>query len=850
MKRSIRALVAPIALVLLASYGGALAATRMPVRGAAGMTAYAPGQPPDEYQLKVTLEAANQKYALDPDHGFRMTARHPGGAGAWVTRYAHTYKGVRVFGSESVVVTDAGGKVVSETVKDLRRGLGQGHGTGAALLAGRYLQFDVTPRLARQDAVLAAQRAGASRIAVDAVSPTAELVIYPLVQRTRKVAAVRAGSRALNAADATKQVTGYELAWLVRTRARAAGRPMYRDTIVSASDGHVIAQWNTLQTIAGFGYSQYNGQVPLSTTYDNGSYWMKDPLRGKGGVFGANAVTDANHGGTPGQLYGSMINSWGDGMDYMPSLTTSGTNGKTAAVNAMWGMTNTYDTLKNVLGWYSLDGNDTATSIAVHAWDAYDNAYYSDTCRCMFVGDGGTLFTNLGAVDVIGHEMGHGVTAATAALEYYQESGGLNESASDINGEMTEAYARAGAGGPAIPPRGNDWRIGQEISRNGAPLRWMAKPSKDGKSPDAWSWELQNMDVHYASGPNNRMFYLLSQGSSADPGSDAFSPYLNKWPRAMTGIGNDKAYRIWFRALTTKFTSTTDYIDARDKVYAAASELYGPASAEATAVLRAYAAINVGKDVDEPNAGQALGITAQPQPVTQPAGYPAMFFVAASGGTPPYAYQWRWAGVNLPGANFDNLGFVAQAAYDGAQFSVMVTDAAGHSVVSNTAGLTVTAGGPAELAGNGGFEAGAAGWSGDTTVVGNWQGVGGTPYEGRQFAYLGGNGRVATEVLAQAVNIPAGVASATLGFALHVDTSEVTRSVPYDTLLVQVKNASGAVLAIVSGFSNLDARPGYQFYSADLSAFRGQNVVLSFTANEDFALQTAFSIDKVSLQVR
>jgi hypothetical protein len=503
-----------------------------------------------------------------------------------------------------------------------------------------------------------------------------------------------------------------------------------------------------------------------------------------------------------------------------------------------------------VLDWNSLDGNDTATYIAVHAWDAYDNAYYSDTCRCMFIGDGGVDFYNLGSVDVIGHEMGHGITDATAGLIYFWEPGGLNESASDINGEMTEAYSRAGTGGSTIPASGNDWVIGREISRNGKPLRWMAKPSRDGRSPDAWSWDLHNLDVHYASGPNNRMFYLLSQGSSADPASDAFSPYLNKWPRAMTGIGNDKAYRIWFRALTTKFTSSTDYLDARDKVYASASELYGPASLEATAVLRAYAAVNVGRDVDEPNAGQALSITTPPLAVSAPAGFPARFVVAAAGGTPPYTYQWRWAGVNLPGATFDDIAFTARPEYDGAQFSAMVTDAAGRSVVSAAALLTVTAGGPGELVANGGFEANAAGWSGDTTVVGNWQGVGGTPYQGRQFAYMGGNGRVASEVLSQGVSIPATATSATLSFMLHTDSAEVTTSVIYDTLLVQVKNPAGAVLGTVLGFSNLDARPGYQPYSTDLTAFRGQDVVLSFTMNEDRGLATAFSIDNVSLLVR
>ena len=51
----------------------------------------------------------------------------------------------------------------------------------------------------------------------------------------------------------------------------------------------------------------------------------------------------------------------------------------------------------------------------------------------------------------------------------------------------------------------------------------MTKPSKDGHSPDAWSSSLKNLDVHYSSGPNNRMFYFLSQGSEADKDGDYYS---------------------------------------------------------------------------------------------------------------------------------------------------------------------------------------------------------------------------------------------------------------------------------------------------------------------------------------
>jgi Zn-dependent metalloprotease len=177
----------------------------------------------------------------------------------------------------------------------------------------------------------------------------------------------------------------------------------------------------------------------------------------------------------------------------------------------------------------------------------------------------------------------------------------LNESNSDIIGEMVEAYARAGATGSTIPNTGNDWMTGQEIAKNGQPLRWLYKPSLDGRSPNAWTSSIGSIDVHLSSGPNNRMFYFLSQGSNSTSSSPYYSSYLNKAPLNMTGIGNDKALRIWFKALTTKFTASTNYADARTKVIAAADELYGAGSKESIAVTRAYAAINVGADIAEPN---------------------------------------------------------------------------------------------------------------------------------------------------------------------------------------------------------------------------------------------------------
>ncbi|TFW35672.1 M4 family metallopeptidase [Massilia horti] len=540
------------------------------------------------------LQARRAANGLGASHGYMITVQHPGMQGTQVVRAAHTYKGVRVFGSESVVVLDKAGHIVSESDSHRRDFLGKG---GAKNMGAPAIDFSVKPAISSKtaiDAAIATVGSNSTHIS----PPNAELIIYPLMRSERLPSAAGKPEAELNALDLQEVVDSYELAYLVHTRMVKGDQPVYFDTVVSARDGHLIDQWSMLQTVVGVGKSQYNGDVPINTTLVNGQYKMIDDTRGTGGTFGAMAITNANHGTSAGSVYVNSTNEWGDGKQYVSGGSTTDANGQTAAVNAMWGLMNTYDMLKNTLGWQSLDGHNTATYIAAHVNNNYDNAYYSDTCRCMFIGDGRSFYS-LGSIDVIGHEMGHGVTAATSNLTYSGESGGLNESASDINGEVVEAYARAGGQGETIPATGNDWVMGKEISKTGTPLRWMYKPSKDGTSPDAWSTTLKRLDVHYSSGPNNRMFYFLAQGSSADAASDYYSKFLVKSPAAMTGIGLDKAYRIWFKANTTKFTASTNYADARNKMIEAAKELYGKQSKEATAVQRAYAAINVGEDVDE-----------------------------------------------------------------------------------------------------------------------------------------------------------------------------------------------------------------------------------------------------------
>jgi hypothetical protein len=119
----------------------------------------------------------------------------------------------------------------------------------------------------------------------------------------------------------------------------------------------------------------------------------------------------------------------------------------------------------------------------------------------------------------------------------------------------------------------------------------MYKPSLDGLSPDQWYDGIGVMDVHFSSGPLNRMFYFLCEGASANSADPTYSPYL---PGGMAGIGNDNAARIWYKTLTEYLSPDASYESARTAAIQAADDLYGKGSQEEAAVLSAFAAVNVG----------------------------------------------------------------------------------------------------------------------------------------------------------------------------------------------------------------------------------------------------------------
>jgi len=401
----------------------------------------------------------------------------------------------------------------------------------------------------------------------------------------------------------------------------------------------------------GTGYSQYSGTVALDTTrHANGSFALIDKTRGSkynpylhDGYFdiNGNQIFDADglpisaiglqtlaetHEGTGWDwkadnfwFDGNPVNVWGDTKQFVmfPYGGETTANGQTAAVDAHYGMATTWDFYKNVFKRDGIDNQGTSAISTVHVVNYfgyyYDNAFWSDYVFGMFYSDGtrnpspdpwsGEVlaanpkgFSSLTEIDIIGHEMTHGVTANTAGLEYEGESGGLNEATSDIFGTMVEAYAKRAPGtDTVIPATGNDWDMGAQISAT--PLRSMRKPSTDGLSADNWYAGIKYLDVHFSSGPFNRWFYFLSQGASSSVASKDYSAYL---PKGMAGIGNDRAARVWYKALTEYLTPQAKYADARNAAINAATDLYGAGSVEVAAVQSAFAAINVGSANGKP----------------------------------------------------------------------------------------------------------------------------------------------------------------------------------------------------------------------------------------------------------
>ena len=481
-----------------------------------------------------------------------VQAAQPGGAAASPVAAARA-------NAVQLGIGDGGDLVVRDVVVD---------GDGSS-----HVRFDRTYQglpVVGGDVVVHQDKAGKTRSATGGVGKLA-LSVKPAVSAASAAAATKQKPAEQQLVVFVTNAGQSKLAYKVVSEGRKAnGEPTGTETYVDAQNGKVLDSWTTVNDDLGSGTGLYVGTVGLDTTKSGTSWTMVDPVRGGNATYNA------------GTLFSDADNVWGTG---------SNSNAQTAGVDAHYGIAKTWDYYKNVHGRNGIANDGKGAKSYVHD-GAYVNASWSDSCFCMKYGDGDPSqgIGPLVELDIAGHEMSHGVTSRTAGLRYSGESGGLNESTSDIFGTAVEWYAANSQDTP-------DYVLGEEIFTDYNPatnyIRRLDKPSLDGASADSWSKSVGRLNVHYSSGVGNHFFYLLSEGSGAKTinGIAYNSPAANGV--TVTGIGLSKAEKIWYRALTTYMTSRTDYHGARTATLNAATDLYGASSAERAAVDKAWAGVNV-----------------------------------------------------------------------------------------------------------------------------------------------------------------------------------------------------------------------------------------------------------------
>ncbi len=242
----------------------------------------------------------------------------------------------------------------------------------------------------------------------------------------------------------------------------------------------------------------------------------------------------------------------------------------------------TYDMFKKVFSRNSIDNRGMRIDSTVHYGVDYENAFWNG--RQMVYGDGdGMIFAPFTrAVDVIGHELTHGIIQNEAGLNYRGQSGALNESISDVFGCMIKQYRKRESA------EDSDWLIGENLflpGINAKAIRSMKAPGTAyedpvlGKDPqpghmdDYVRTDEDSGGVHVNSGIPNRAFYEAAI--------------------RLKGYAWEKAGQIWYRALTEKLRPGSRFQEAMMATVAAAGELYGINSLEQKAVREAWSEVGI-----------------------------------------------------------------------------------------------------------------------------------------------------------------------------------------------------------------------------------------------------------------
>ncbi|MFC6880218.1 MULTISPECIES: M4 family metallopeptidase [Actinomadura] len=603
-------------------------------------------------------------------------------------------------------------------------------------------------------------------------------------------------------------------------------RPTKLHVLVDAKTGKVASTWDEVRDAAD-DRSNYHGTVDLSTAATS----MQDPNR-----------SGIRCGGQNGQTYTGTDSAWGNG---------SGTDLETACVDALYAVQKEWDMLGAWLGRNGINGSGGGFPARVGLADV--NAYWNGSYTSFGHNQANTKQAT--PIDVVAHEFGHAVFTTTPGGDSGgngNEKGGMNESAGDIFGALTEHYVNEPA--QYDPP---DYLVGEEVDLVGqGPIRNMYNPSALG-DPNCYSSSIPRTEVHSAAGPQNHWFYLLAEGSNPGNGKPT-SPTCDG--STVTGIGVQKAGQIFMGGLNRKVTSWS-HARARVETVNAANQLFPTSRTECEAVKKAWTAVSVPQQSGEaactgtgqpdfqltvtPGSGSAqAGGTATASIGTQTTSGSAQQ-VTLSATSQPAGPTATFSPATVTSGQSSTMTVNVPAGTPDGTYTLTVL---GHGSVDRTATykLTVGDGTPGEVYSDD-FESG-QGWTvnpegGDTATSGAWER--GTPqptsYSGTnlQIAAAGGSNDLVTgaaasgsdaggndldggtsSVQSPAIALPSGTLTLTFSWYLaHLNNSGST-----DYLRVRVVGPNGTSTVLNQAASAANRAGSWQNATYDLSPYAGQSV--------------------------
>lgn len=511
----------------------------------------------------VVLDQSLEWLGISPENQLVRKQSHIDELGMNHTKYSQYFKGIKVYAAEWII-HEQNNRVISmngRLVKDL---------------SGQSIP-QIPANIALQKAIT---KSGGTAFIWD--DPQAE----SMIKRIRKNASATF-------------YPGPELVWyhpalsqdgrLYRLSYRVeiyATKPLARiEYFIDAQTGEILDEIDMLQTtdVPGIAVTKYSGSQTITTdSVAPGAYRLRETGRG-GGI----ETYDMNQ--------SAFYNLATDFFDSNNIWDTTNAEKDEVATDAHWGAEMTYDYLSQTHNFKSFDNNDALIASYVHFTRDYVNAFWNGSW--MTFGDGnGTSYDPLVSLDVVAHELAHGVTDYTSDLVYNREPGALNESFSDIIGAAVEYFADSA---------NFDWFIGEDFNIGGTGFRSMSYPKSKG-DPDTYkgtNWVTSSADhygVHTNSGVQNKWFFLMSDGET---GTNDNGDQYN-----ISGLGIETAARIVFRSMQYYLTSSSTYQDARLGSIQAAIDLFGFCSPEVVETANAWYAVGVGLPLSNQDF-QITGIT-------------------------------------------------------------------------------------------------------------------------------------------------------------------------------------------------------------------------------------------------